>query len=1425
MADAVIRFRLTSAGRNTPLQEFKATAQGLDAMTASVSRANNANASLARSLGLSEKGARAFAASVGLSVRDLDRVSRSMEQFSKAGVTSNRQFQILAKTVGLNRTQFDNISAQLAKGRKQLQGTAPAAANAGQAIGAMAKKYLLVTAAIAGLVAAAKPAYDLLIGQNEELQKQLNITGATIAQTNKLFVDGVQVEDPTAAITALQPALRENLQFIEDTATRITGVTSRELTRTFNALIQQGQLLKGTTGEIAGDLEATTEFAADFLQAFKVTGVPAIQLRSELRAILTGQRLLNSDVAKQLGLTKQQIDLYREQGNLIEKIQERLEPLSAAAGLNTDSLENSLSILQSEIQRFGREAGNDITETTKSALGGIVSFINENQDGLRAFSDGARVILNELFAAVGALVDGFADAAGPAFASLAESIDEDFLTLVRALILALGGLGRVVGTGLGVAAKIVSRALELLIGQLSLIGKILKPIVDGFEELNEILSDNERIALADAKAQEATEKALMASARAREARSKADRAGASDSKALVAAQEAEHDASVAAKEATKALTAAAKVKAAASREGKDATEAEALSIEAQSKNIDDLVGKLESLNRERKISQSLRSIEGLERDARIQSQLLKGIVDEREARLLGIAVKRQDAIASREAAESQLAELESLKAQALARDQNANVRSFEDQILAQEQAIAKAQLDITRSRVREQTAIEQERVRDVQDASRRIATIIRANEQLRQTELQRSLALGLTTQEEFNLKRIESTKARLQEELEASEKNIKKLSALQLSGQRDRTRDQQLDQAIVRNNALQLQLLQEAQRERELIENQQLQALQRNLGLANRETAISLDDRLALEQDYIDDLNRLRLTGERNRTRDTQATQAIRRRNELIQEGIRREGQAQQNLARQTQTDLSAQSQAQQQVNREQLNSLDDELMKRQELVGAIDQQNALIEAQTRLITAQQNLALQRGQASVRNLEEAISVSRELQSSELDPEIERLLRDRLEVLTGLRSANEEELLRNRLDAENQVAALQRQQFEAQIAAELEQVRIAGERLAIESEISRLAAERAQLEAQAATSSARARLTSSQANFDALTNQLALAQQELNTISQLAGVTDEQLRAAEKRVFDLQLQLQNQQQQLTAAEAEVGAAQRGEDIAERQLELVDREARKKQMIQELTEDTLSLDIEARKEALEREEAERRINSQLERRRSILREVEQEQEAAAEQRESRSDSGQDESRPRSRSGSGQDESRPRSRSQRDRPRRTGSSTRVLSTGSGAAIGSGNSIRTLQLPGGSAPTRERAPNGSTLGGRLERDRRSRNLRRLNQGGPVAANQPVMVGDGPGGAITPFTEVFIPKSAGTILNNNQVTNMLDQGQTVAAIQQLQGILSEQLATERSLTSLINQAVQRPQQVVNRSLTINGSDGAAGIRRNGARA
>jgi len=48
------------------------------------------------------------------------------------------------------------------------------------------------------------------------------------------------------------------------------------------------------------------------------------------------------------------------------------------------------------------------------------------------------------------------------------------------------------------------------------------------------------------------------------------------------------------------------------------------------------------------------------------------------------------------------------------------------------------------------------------------------------------------------------------------------------------------------------------------------------------------------------------------------------------------------------------------------------------------------------------------------------------------------------------------------------------------------------------------------------------------------------------------------------------------------------------------------------------------------------------------------------------------------------------------------------------------------------------------------------------LADGGDVSAGKPYIVGDAPGGRLTPYSELFVPRTAGTIYSNSQLMNML---------------------------------------------------------------
>jgi len=55
-------------------------------------------------------------------------------------------------------------------------------------------------------------------------------------------------------------------------------------------------------------------------------------------------------------------------------------------------------------------------------------------------------------------------------------------------------------------------------------------------------------------------------------------------------------------------------------------------------------------------------------------------------------------------------------------------------------------------------------------------------------------------------------------------------------------------------------------------------------------------------------------------------------------------------------------------------------------------------------------------------------------------------------------------------------------------------------------------------------------------------------------------------------------------------------------------------------------------------------------------------------------------------------------------------------------------------------------------------------KNIRRLNKGGNVGVNEPVIVGDNPDGSINKTTELFVPSKAGTIIPNSGIRGFLNR-------------------------------------------------------------
>ena len=313
-------------------------------------------------------------------------------------------------------------------------------------------KLFAIVTAFRAVVAAGRGAFDLLITQNDRLQQEITTTASTISALNNVQVDGRQITDPVEAITALQPELEKTLETIENTAAGLAGVTGDELRQAFNAVITD-------VGVVNGSLEETVAFSADFVQAFKAAGVPTFQLRSELRAIASGQRLINSQVAQVVGIREDELKLAIQQGRQTEFLTERFQRFGAAAQLNSDLLTTNLSTLQSVIQQLGREAGGELTPRLQESVKAFTNIIQDNKDELLELAGIISGILVVVFDQLEKAVDAYTIAAGNSF----ETTNEGARNAAEDLKLIVGGIGNII-TAWASVQGFISRGINILIG-------------------------------------------------------------------------------------------------------------------------------------------------------------------------------------------------------------------------------------------------------------------------------------------------------------------------------------------------------------------------------------------------------------------------------------------------------------------------------------------------------------------------------------------------------------------------------------------------------------------------------------------------------------------------------------------------------------------------------------------------------------------------------------------------------------------------------------------------------------------------------------------------------------------------------------------------------------------------------------------------
>lgn len=178
-----------------------------------------------------------------------------------------------------------------------------------------------------------------------------------------------------------------------------TPATLAELTDGFQAAVGPALKLNWT-------LEQTVKYTTLMTQAAAAMGMPMNQLAQEMRSVLSGQIDMNSQVARNLGITNEQITQHIKLGDTYDFLMTKLQDFEVAGAQMASNWEGITSNLKDGFDSVKKKAGENLFGELKTDLTGISKLLEENTNQIAGeFSDGLMTAYNAGKTLVGGLYE------------------------------------------------------------------------------------------------------------------------------------------------------------------------------------------------------------------------------------------------------------------------------------------------------------------------------------------------------------------------------------------------------------------------------------------------------------------------------------------------------------------------------------------------------------------------------------------------------------------------------------------------------------------------------------------------------------------------------------------------------------------------------------------------------------------------------------------------------------------------------------------------------------------------------------------------------------------------------------------------------------------------------------------------------------
>ncbi|WP_304049115.1 phage tail tape measure C-terminal domain-containing protein [Desulfovibrio piger] len=203
-----------------------------------------------------------------------------------------------------------------------------------------------------------------------------------------------------------------------------------ETTATTQELVQGVQNVMGSALNAGLKLEQIPKFAVTAAQAMQALGIPLEQMRTELDALLTGKIDSGDDILVQrLGLTKQNIESWREQDVLFDKLMEKMAAFELAG---KDVAQTWRGLTSNFSEAMDMLAG----QSAQGISGNLKEVVSEFQK-LLLTTEGGSPRISEDFEQIAKVITRLEDALGGNILSAAQG----FASAVRGINDSIGEMG------------------------------------------------------------------------------------------------------------------------------------------------------------------------------------------------------------------------------------------------------------------------------------------------------------------------------------------------------------------------------------------------------------------------------------------------------------------------------------------------------------------------------------------------------------------------------------------------------------------------------------------------------------------------------------------------------------------------------------------------------------------------------------------------------------------------------------------------------------------------------------------------------------------------------------------------------------------------------------------------------------------------